>query len=355
MPIKLNHITSESTGFVGDYAVMPRELDNIPSPQHHHDDFDEIVIVTGGSALHVVDEDRYPLIRGDAFVVRGNHTHGYYNCERFRYTDILFHYERFDTIAEDLVDWPGFKELFFIEPRYRKNQSFKSKLHLDSHQLEYVLTLVRLMHAEINDNAPSSPAIVESFFRIIVTELSRCYAQMGSAHSRQLFKIASVINLFEHRYADHISIDDMANEAGMTRRTFHRAFKQTIGCAPLEYLLRLRVEKAAELLSAGDIKVSDAAMQTGFDDSAYFSRQFKAIMGVSPTAYARKEPHALPIVDGTGKVLDPQDTATQRRRRRKRTASTTKKRGKTTRKKTRAKAKKGDSARAGKTRAAKPH
>ena len=88
----------------------------------------------------------------------------------------------------------------------------------------------------------------------------------------------------------------------MTRRTFPRAFKQTTGCAPLEYLLRLRIEKAAEMLAHGGLRVADAAMQAGFDDSAYFSRQFKAIMGVSPIAYARKEPRALPVVDDTGTV-----------------------------------------------------
>lgn len=303
MPRRLDHLTTVSTGFTGDYAVMPRELHRIPSPKHTHEDFDELVIVTGGSALHVVDGDRYPLIRGDAFVVTGNQAHGYFNCERFRYTDILFHRERLAQIAQDLEDWPGFKELFFIEPRYRKNQRFKGKLHLDSHELEYVLTLVRLMHAELNDRAPSSTAIVESFFRIIVAEVSRCYAQMGSPHSRQLFKIASVINLFEHGYMDRISIDDMARQAGMTRRTFHRVFKQTTGCAPLEYLLRLRIEKAAELLAKGGLRVSDAAMQAGFDDSAYFSRQFKAIMGVPPVAYARKQSKPLPIVGPDGQRL----------------------------------------------------
>ena len=299
MPRRLDHLTTEGTGFHGAYAVFPRELDKTPSPLHHHEDFDEVVIVTGGSALHVVDGDRYPLIRGDAFVVSGTQTHGYYDCERFRYTDILYHRERLEQIATELQGWPGFKELFFIEPRCRKNQRFKGKLHLDSHELEYVLTLVRLMHAEINDRAPSSPAIIESFFRIIAAEISRCYAHSGSPHSRQLFKIASVINLFEHGYVDRISIDDMARRADMTRRTFHRAFKQTTGCAPLEYLLRLRIEKSAELLQ-GALRVSDAAMQAGFDDSAYFSRQFKAIMGMSPIAYARKQPHPLPIVGPDG-------------------------------------------------------
>jgi YesN/AraC family two-component response regulator len=50
----------------------------------------------------------------------------------------------------------------------------------------------------------------------------------------------------------------------------------------------LRIEKATELiLNSPELNVTEIAMKTGFDDSAYFSRQFKKIIGTAPLAYIK--------------------------------------------------------------------
>ena len=56
-------------------------------PMHIHD-FDELVFVLGGSAIHVIDDEEYPIIRGDVFVVRGNHKHGYKNERNLKIVNV---------------------------------------------------------------------------------------------------------------------------------------------------------------------------------------------------------------------------------------------------------------------------
>jgi transcriptional regulator GlxA family with amidase domain len=53
------------------------------------------------------------------------------------------------------------------------------------------------------------------------------------------------------------------------------------------YLMRLRVERAREMIEQTDRSLTDIAMRCGFDDSSYFARVFRSLMGTSPGAYRK--------------------------------------------------------------------
>ena len=63
-----------------------------------------------------------------------------------------------------------------------------------------------------------------------------------------------------------------------------RAFKESIGRAPHQHLMRLRLERARRLLDAPGAALSDVALRTGFADQAHFTRFFKRQFGVTPGA-----------------------------------------------------------------------
>ncbi len=76
----------------------------------------------------------------------------------------------------------------------------------------------------------------------------------------------------------------------MPESTFRHSFKKTIGVSPIDYLIRFRVEKAAEMMAENSkIKVIDAAMAVGFDNSSYFARKFKEVAGITPINYLRQQ------------------------------------------------------------------
>jgi len=80
----------------------------------------------------------------------------------------------------------------------------------------------------------------------------------------------------------------LSEQAKMSRRNYYRIFKEVTGEAPLAYLLRLRIMKAVHLLELSDKNITDIAFACGFNDSNYFSRQFKQILGLSPKAFKSK-------------------------------------------------------------------
>ncbi|MEG2073791.1 MAG: AraC family transcriptional regulator [Angelakisella sp.] len=90
-------------------------------------------------------------------------------------------------------------------------------------------------------------------------------------------------------YSRNISVEDIAQSSGISRSGLYRAFMKHLGISPVRYLSNLRVEQACTLLRRSDLSVEAVACSVGFEDALYFSRVFKARMGISPRKYSRCE------------------------------------------------------------------
>ena len=71
------------------------------------------------------------------------------------------------------------------------------------------------------------------------------------------------------------------------RAHFARAFKETLGRAPHQYLLALRLARARRLIETSNASLSDIAQRSGFADQAHLTRLFKRAFGTTPGALAR--------------------------------------------------------------------
>jgi len=89
----------------------------------------------------------------------------------------------------------------------------------------------------------------------------------------------------EKDYPQAISIETLAAEFNMSPRNFSRRFKQATGESPSQYLQRVRLEAAKELLHHAGISISEVAYKVGYDDVSYFSRLFNRHTGSLPQAY----------------------------------------------------------------------
>jgi AraC family transcriptional regulator len=96
-----------------------------------------------------------------------------------------------------------------------------------------------------------------------------------------------ILELMDAQSDAHLSIDALAQEAGLSPAHFARAFKQSVGRAPHQHLLTLRLERARRLLESPDAGLSDVALRAGFADQAHFTRFFKRQFGVTPGAFVR--------------------------------------------------------------------
>jgi DNA-binding response OmpR family regulator len=108
--------------------------------------------------------------------------------------------------------------------------------------------------------------------------------------SRESRRIARMAMAFVHaHYAEQISRQDVAAHIGVSERHLSRCFRQEMGITLNSYLARYRVEQAKVLLAAGDLTITEVAMEVGFTDSGYFGRVFRRETGMSPSAFQRGE------------------------------------------------------------------
>ncbi|MDI4239073.1 AraC family transcriptional regulator [Bradyrhizobium sp. Arg237L] len=82
-----------------------------------------------------------------------------------------------------------------------------------------------------------------------------------------------------------ISIEALAKLANLSVCYFVRAFKQSVGLTPHNYLIGRRVERTMELLSRTDLSLSEIALAAGFADQSHFARRFRQYVGMSPRDY----------------------------------------------------------------------
>jgi AraC family transcriptional regulator len=87
-----------------------------------------------------------------------------------------------------------------------------------------------------------------------------------------------------------ISVELLAGLANLSVCYFVRAFKQSMGVTPHDYLIRQRVERTKQLLSDSDMPLSEIALVAGFADQSHFSRRFRQHVGMSPRDYRWSSP-----------------------------------------------------------------
>ena len=80
----------------------------------------------------------------------------------------------------------------------------------------------------------------------------------------------------------------VAQECGLSSRHFSRAFRDSVGVSPHQWLIRQRVERAKGLLRNAQLSLADVAVASGFADQSHFTRFFTGIVGVSPGVWRRR-------------------------------------------------------------------
>lgn len=96
----------------------------------------------------------------------------------------------------------------------------------------------------------------------------------------------------EIHYAEGISVERVAEYAGVDRTHFTKRFRKAYGLTPMQFLQRLRMDEARLLLAQTGYKIAEIAQSVGYPDLFTFSKAFKKLVGISPNAYrelARQE------------------------------------------------------------------
>jgi AraC family transcriptional regulator len=98
-------------------------------------------------------------------------------------------------------------------------------------------------------------------------------------------RVTRSIRLIERRSTIKLTLQALAQEAGLSPYHFLRVFQQLTGATPHQYIVRTRLREAAQRLAAEPTKILDVALDCGFGDVSNFNHSFRAEFGVSPRVY----------------------------------------------------------------------
>jgi AraC-like DNA-binding protein len=183
----------------------------------------------------------------------------------------------FDAVTEDME-----------VSRIRTLESLHGKVDPVLHQL------TQLIQPSLSAPLTFSRLFLDYFRLLFCAHVAQKYAPSFDVVSRPRGGLAPwqkrrVMELFNEHVDGSLGLPALAGQCGLSVSHFARAFRQSFGTPPHQYLVLQRVELAKALLSGSARPLSQVAQQSGFSDQASFSRTFKAVVGTTPGQWRRQE------------------------------------------------------------------
>ena len=274
-------------------AIRRVETDSEHAPSHPHDlteiehshDFCELAIVTHGSAMHMLEGNEFPVTAGDVFLLQGHQRHYFYDRKNLNLINIMYDPEKIALPENELRRMPGYCAMFLLEPTFRRQHRFASRLHLKRVPLAQLEQLVESMERECAEEQPGREVALRAKLLELMVYLSRAYTNSDTTEAHALLRVGNVIGALENNFSKDWKLDDLLKIAHMSRSNLMRIFRKATSQTPIEYLMRLRIQRAMEMLRNSDLTITEIALEVGFNDSNYFTRQFRRSLGKSPSSF----------------------------------------------------------------------
>lgn len=255
---------------------------------HWHDEA-EIFYCIEGETLFQVDTDYFPVSAGEAVFIDGGeihaaHAHGSEGCTFFSFvfdTNLLasVHY---DAIQENLI--VPFQERTATFPRLIK-QNDVDELHL----LHHITSIMK----KCKDKLPGYEGAIKGHLFLmlsdIVSQHKSCNRLINNRNeTSKIERLKTVIEYIQLHYQNPIRLSELAVLVPMSEGQFCRFFKSMTRQTPMDYINSYRIRQAIELLRQPDRKISDIALEVGYDNISYFIRVFRKVMNCSPSEFRKK-------------------------------------------------------------------
>ena len=176
--------------------------------------------------------------------------------------------------------------LCIIVPQHfaKNNNTIFNRIIKDSKIEEIAKSIIE----EYKNHEKADDIAITGYVALILSKLYRDYVfkelkeENYKAYSQRMLLLNEVIKFIHENFSDDIELSGIAERFNINIYHFCHIFKDFTGKTFKEYLNKVRVDKAEQLLLNTDASISEIAFLSGFNDSNYFSRKFKQIKGKTP-------------------------------------------------------------------------
>ena len=164
---------------------------------------------------------------------------------------------------------------------------FSSSNHSHKKIIELLEKIIQVQKQDDLKELKTKQALIELWGQIYRNiDFSNQVCESGNKIRGQA-QLQMMMQYIHQNYAEAISLEDISNSVNVSKSTALNIFTRYLNDTPVNYLVSVRLKKAAELLKSTENKIDFIAMETGFESDAYFCRCFKKNFGMTPGMYRK--------------------------------------------------------------------
>ncbi|PXF29893.1 hypothetical protein WH50_18235 [Pokkaliibacter plantistimulans] len=234
-----------------------------------HDDYLLIYCTQGAGELQVA-QDRYSIRAGDLVLLPKGVRHRYQSADDDPWSIYWAHFDgHMSPLFLDQIGIDSGRYVLSLGHHPKLVQDFATLLQLRqtgfhslallhvSNQLKQILSYLALLRYQL-----------------------RQQAQPG-------LNVEEVHALMEERVQSQLDLDTLADTVGLSKFHFVKKYREMTGTTPIKHFIHLKIERACYLMDITDQPIQQISHSLGYDDAYYFSRLFKKVMGIAPSAYRK--------------------------------------------------------------------
>ena len=271
---------------------LPLKIEKMPQTkivEMHNHEFLEIAFVASGTALHrhvdtrTGQEYTNDLIPGDIFSIHTHEQHSYENCNNLILYNIFILPEFLEKYPK-LSDLKGYNLLIG-----KRTELPRSLMHLPSNLMENISTSLDRAIKEFQLQLPGFDSMVIALAMDFLITAMRSkeinYREIGNAR----IILLKTICLLEENYPEQFTLAKLAKMSYMSVSSYTAKFRLALGMSPMDYLIKIRLSKAKELLTTTELSINNIAEQCGFCSSNYFIKLFRRTYQLTPLQFRKQE------------------------------------------------------------------
>jgi len=263
-------------------VIMPYHQADLKRHNHH---FFELVYITGGTAVHTLNDISTSLKEGDYFIVDFGSEHSYEDSRDLTLINCLFLPEIIDDTLRDCCSFETLIHGCML--RYYKLYLGRTAANQIFHDEDG--RIFRLLNGMTKEYQEKKVGYTEIFrcrlLEILILTMRNIVDSTYGMHNSTM--VLNAIQYINGNYQNQKILSGFCEQFHFSPQYVSRRFKQETGFTIKEYLQKVRMEKSCELLSGSDMFISEIAQAVGYTDVKFFNVLFRRTLKMSPREYRK--------------------------------------------------------------------
>jgi AraC-like DNA-binding protein len=250
----------------------------------HTHDFVELAVVGSGEGRHLTSSGERLLQHGDVIVLRPGAWHAFTGCADLTVANCCVSTRALHAELAGLREFPEYRRLLWTDPSTPGSYGVHVAT-VDPVAATEAIAAIAALEAQLRTGT-AAPGRLLGHLATVLGILADARAPTSTFKRHPA--VAACLALIEADPANQWRLDDLAAAVTLDVAYLGRLFRKSTGLSPLDYLARLRAERAAALLANSDLPIARIGAEVGWPDPTYFARRFRALSGLTPTQYRQR-------------------------------------------------------------------